>query len=264
MWPQLVDICNLDNSNFLPPDIAKIVLILLAIRKNTFKNSPQRFAEDYISYESEFNEDPTQYYPMHKLLTFPKLYNVSNKNDEDFCEKKFPSHHDFADGIFSIGCACELSITYSFELMLGHESPRHFFKFLMNRKVNFKKLDGVVFDFACGLQRYALNREPENFQYLRFLVDGCHFQGQKKLRKPDSRSGRSGHLGCSSGYNWSLYKQHSSVAEVGARGNSQGREQMHAVLDKLGRSLRQKNYYNFMHYMKTFFSIRNLMIMKKL
>ena len=43
---------------------------------------------------------------------------MSNKNDEDFCEKKFPSHHDFADGLFSIGCACELSITYGFELML--------------------------------------------------------------------------------------------------------------------------------------------------
>ena len=102
LWPQLVDICNLENSNFLPRDIAKIVLILLAIRNNTFKNSPQRFAEDYIRYESEFNEDPTQYYPMHKLLTFPKLYNIANKNDEDFCEKKFPSHHDFADGILSI------------------------------------------------------------------------------------------------------------------------------------------------------------------
>ena len=69
---------------------------------------------------------------------------------------------------------------------------------------------------------------------------------------------------CSSGYSWSLYKENSRVAEEGARGNSQGREQMHAILDKLGRSLRQKNYYNFMHYMKTFFSIRNLMIMKKL
>ena len=65
LWPQLEDICNLENSNFLPRDIAKIVLILLAIRKNTFKNSPQRFAEDYIRYESEFNEDATQYYPMH-------------------------------------------------------------------------------------------------------------------------------------------------------------------------------------------------------
>ena len=135
----------------MPRNIAKIVLILLAIRKNTFKNSPQRFAEEYIRYESEFNEDPTQYYPMHKLLTFPKLYNVANKNDEDFCEKKFPSHHDFADGIFSIGCACELSITYGFELMLGHESPRHFFKFLMNRKINIKKLDVVIFYFACGV-----------------------------------------------------------------------------------------------------------------
>ena len=27
--------------------------------------------------------------------------------------------------------------------------------------------------------------------------------------------------------------------------NSQSREQMHSVLDRLGRSLKQKNYYNF-------------------
>ena len=264
LWPQLINICEHEESNFLPHDVSKIVLGLLTVRKNTFRNAPQRFSEDYIKYENEFNEDPTQYYPMHKLLTFPKLYNVTRKNDEDFCEKKFPSHHDFADGIFSIGCACELSITYGFELMLGHESPRHFFKFLMNRKVNFKKLEGVIFDFACGLQRYALNREPENFEFVRFLVDGCHFQGQKKLKRPDSRSGKSGHLGCSTGYNWSLYKQYSKVSEDGARGNSQGREQMHSILDKLGRSLRQKNYSNFMHYMRVFFCIRNLMIMKKL
>ena len=263
-WPQIINICDFEKSNFLPHDVSKIVLALITVRKNTFRNAPQRFSEDYLKYESEFQEDQTQYYPMHKLLTYPKLYNVAKKNDEDFCEKKFPAHHDFADGIFSIGCACALSITYGFELMLGHESPRHFFKFLMNRKVNFKKLDGVIFYFACGLQRYALNREPENFEYVRFLVDGCHFQGQKKLRRPDSRSGKSGHLGCSTGYNWSVYKQYSRVTEDGGRGNSQGREQMHSILDKLGRSLRQKNYDNFMHYMITFFSIRNLMIMQKL
>ena len=62
------------------------------------KNSPQRFAEDYITYESEFYEDPTQYYPIHKLLTFPKLYNVTNKNDEAFCKKKFPFTNITGDG----------------------------------------------------------------------------------------------------------------------------------------------------------------------
>ena len=46
--------------------------------------------------------------------------------------------------------------------------------------------------------------------------------------------------------------------------NSQGREQMHAVLDKLAKSLRQKNYHNFMRHMMAFFAVRNLMIMNKL
>ena len=46
--------------------------------------------------------------------------------------------------------------------------------------------------------------------------------------------------------------------------NSKGREQMHSILDKLAKSLRQKNYHNFMQYMIAFFAIRNLMIMKKL
>ena len=119
---------------------------------------------------------------MHGLKTYPKLYNVSKKIDQKFCEKNLPQHHDFADGIFSIGCSCKLSITYGFEIMMAHESARHFFKFLMNRKLNLKNLEGVIFDFACGLNRYALNREPVDFEHMRFLVDGSHWQGQKKLK----------------------------------------------------------------------------------
>ena len=33
----------------------------------------------------------------------------------------------------------------------------------------------------------------------------CYYQGQKKLKQPD-RSGRGGHIGCSDGYNYNLYK----------------------------------------------------------
>ena len=66
--------------------------------------------------------------------------------------------------------------------MMAHESARHFFKFLMNRKINFKNLEGVIFDFACGLHCYALNREPLDFEYLRFLVDDSHWQNQKMVK----------------------------------------------------------------------------------
>ena len=111
--------------------------------------------------------------------------------------------------------------------------------------------------------RYVLNREPEEFEHVRFLVDGSHYQGMKKLKKKDSRAGKKGHLGCNSAYNFNLYKEFTKTSVDGAK-NSQGREQMHSILDKLAKSLRQKNYHNFMRYMIAFFAIRNLMIMKKL
>ena len=40
--------------------------------------------------------------------------------------------------------------------------------------------------------RYVLNREPEEFEHVRFLVDGSHYQGMKKLKKKDSRAGKKG------------------------------------------------------------------------
>ena len=62
------------------------------------------------------------------------------------------------------------------------------------------------------------------------------------------------------GYNFNIYKQYVSNTFDGAK-NSQSREQMHSVLDKLGPSLRQKNYFNFCRYVNTFFAIRNMIVM---
>ena len=126
-----------------------------------------------------------------------------------------------------------------------------------------KNLEGVIFDFACNLHRYALNREPLDFKNIRFLVDGSHWQGQKKKKKSDKRSGKKGHLGCSSEYNFNDYKVYTKV-DIDRAKNSQGREQMQSILDKLGKSLRQKNYFNFLRYMIAFFARRNLMIMDRI
>ena len=95
---------------------------------------------------------------------------------------------------------------------------------------------------------------------MQFLVDGCHFKGQKRLKKGSKKDvGAKGHLGCSASYNWMEYKPYQTTAL-----NSQSREQMHSVLKKLSPSLRQMNYYNFMRTMICFFSIRNLIIKGKL
>ena len=81
---------------------------------------------------------------------------------------------------------------------------------------------------------------------------------RKKKKKADG-SGKGGHLGCSSGYNFNEYKKHLDITV-----NSQGREQINSIIEKCTASLRQKNYFNFMRYMKAFFAIRNLMSMKRI
>ena len=56
----------------------------------------------------------------------------------------------------------------------------------MCRDLDMQKLKRVFFDHSCGLDQYILNREPLEFEFLRCLVDGSHWSGQKKMRKPDS------------------------------------------------------------------------------
>ena len=129
-------------------------------------------------------------------------------------------------------------------------------------RASMKNLEGVIFDFACNLHRYALNREPMDFVNIHFLVDGSHWPWQKK-KETDKRSGKKGHLGCSSGYNFNDCKEYIKVDIDGAK-NTQGRKQMHCILHKLGKSLRQKNYFNFMRYIMAFLPIRNLLIMDKI
>ena len=140
--------------------------------------------------------------------------------------------------------------------MTKPESARHFFRFLMCRRINFENLEGIIEDFACGLHPYFLNREPNEAKYLRFLVDGAHWNGQRKLKKAD-KSGGGGHLGCSSSYNSSEYQNDLNI-------NTQGREQTNALIEKCAQTLRQKNYFNFMRYMKFFFAIRNLIATKRI
>ena len=109
-----------------------------------------------------------------------------------------------------------------------------------------------------------LNREPQQFETVRYLVDGSHWTSKKKFKRGQKLSPKSGgHLGCSSGYNFNIYKEFTSEFVDGAK-NSQGREQMHSTLSKLAKSLRQMSYVNFMYHMITFFAINNMHRMGKI
>ena len=159
-----------------PDELSEIVKKLILIRRNTFLTATVRSDTDYIQWEDTTKEHNTMYYPNWPIWRYPKKYEVRNVTDCDFCEKDFNKHTDFSYGVFSVGCLCPLNITYGFELMLCKESAHNIFRLLMCRDINLHELQGVVFDFACGLDQYILNREPLEFQYLQLLVDGAHWQ----------------------------------------------------------------------------------------
>ena len=249
-----MSICKHENSNdFLPQDVAKLVVQLLDIRRDTFLRATQRYVEDYIKWDKGNTDHSTQMYPTFEILNYPNKYSVSGNVDDDLCNKQFSNHSNFSYGIFSAGCACKYMVTYGFELMLNRESAHNLFRLLQCRDVDLNTLEGVIFDFACNLHRYVLNREAKMFEFTRFLVDGAHWHGHRKMKKP-SKNEKSGHSACSEGYNYNNYKKF--VDEGGM--NSQTREIMHSQLDKCATSLRAKSYSDFMSWMTLFFAIRNL------
>ena len=134
---------------------------------------------------------------------------------------------------------------------LLQESPKNLFRLLMCRDLEFSRLRGIIFDHACGLNQYIMNREPQRFQYLRTLVDGVHFRGHKKTKKGTSKKG--GHSGCSNGFNSMEYKKYWKSGYY-----TQGREQIHSQIDALTPSFRQMSYQSYMVMLRTFFALNNL------
>ena len=97
-----------------------------------------------------------------------------------------------------------------------------------------------------------MTRDAKMLEYKKVLVDGCHWNAQNKNKKSKS-NGKGGHLGCSDSFNWNLYKKHTKE-----KVNSQGREQLHSLIEKCATSLRLMSYQHFMTHMKVFFACTNL------
>ena len=75
-----------------------------------------------------------------------------------------------------------------------------------------------------------------------------------KMKWPDKNDkGKNGHMSCSEGYNFNIYKD-----KINFKVNSQSREQMHAKLDKCCLSLKTKTYHDFFSWMTAYFAINNL------
>lgn len=115
-----------------------------------------------------------------------------------------------------VGCLWHVG----FHLMLKSESPRNIFRIWMAQKWNRNKLRGLIYDHACGAHRYFLNWEPNNFKNFYFIVDSCHYQGQRRMKKANPSTKKSSHLGCSESYSFHTAAQRWSSPFPGKRANA--------------------------------------------
>ena len=109
--------------------------------------------------------------------------------EEEPCRKESQRHKILLPGLFTAFCPNKICLGFS--LMLDPESPKKAFVLLLQRFS--KDLDNitVVYDNACNLHQYVLNREPARFRHTQFRVDRLH--------------SKKGHLRCSKGYDLNTY-----------------------------------------------------------
>jgi hypothetical protein len=96
------------------------------------------------------------------------------------------------------------------------------FSFLLTRFSTAPRV--VVYDFACALQDYCLNREPDFFKHTRFVVDRFHWRNHKS---------------CARSYDMSLYEDLLGL-------NSQIAEQCNSALRRVKASITQMRQQSFM------------------
>ena len=237
IWHHIFEILKIERTKWLPGDLQQIFLKIIKIRRNIFRKSAKRYTSDYVRWPAGKGEHPLMFYPNWPIIYYPKKYIIGNTAEEDLCRKQFNNHKAFTAGFFSVGCYCFKNITHGFELLKKKESEHNLFRVLQCRNINHDRVEGIVYDNACNFNSYIMNREPRTYEYLRTLVDGCHWLN---------------HNGCSEGFNSKNYKD--SIPTL----NSQGREQIHSVIEKLSPSFRNMNEFSYMTMLRVFFGINNL------
>lgn len=111
----------------------------------------------------------------------------------------------------------------------------------------------IIYDNACNLHSYCLNREPTFFKNTWFLVDRFHWRNHKgmaflyiNLHAVLFLS----YIACSTGYNMSAYKQFSSI-------NSEVVEQSNSLIKRIKGSVSYMTAQNFITHVKLFFWYHN-------
>lgn len=126
------------------------------------------------------------------------------------CSKEKYRHRRLTPGLFFVYCL-DCNNCVGFVAMPDAESPRTLFEVIYVHWPTQPEV--VVYDNSCHAMTYALNREPEWFKSVVWIIDATHFPG---------------HTGCAHSFN---IKRHPTLAKL----NSQICEQrvsMHAAMSQ--------------------------------
>ncbi|KAL3868428.1 hypothetical protein ACJMK2_041236 [Sinanodonta woodiana] len=181
------------------------------------------------------------------LAFFPQLPQIRKRGTfvadkkgltlKDICAKFSKGHPHLLPGVFTL--FCPHGICYGFQVMKVHESPDVPFTLLRTRFRKAPKL--VVYDNACSLHVYSLNRDPVFFKDTSFRVDSLHFRN---------------HTACGPSYELKAYPQFSKL-------NSQVVEQSNSRLQRLKGSLSYMTQNNFMKHCKFYLWGQNQDVLSK-
>lgn len=123
-------------------------------------------------------------------------------------------------GVFTI--FCQHGVCLAFFILPTAESRSHAYSYIIKHFATAP--DVIVYDFACALEEYFLNRSPAYVKHTRFLIDRMHAVN---------------HISCGPGYQMSLYPQYDGI-------NSQAAEQCNSTLSSVAGSASCMTQVNFM------------------
>lgn len=173
--PLLFDTVSFMEGDLIPDALCSLVKDLLRIAKAPFNVDPV----------PETPEEDTNH--VQHLEYFPCLPVVRGRGNYCFdtasslaniCTKRSKRHPSLLPGIFLLHC--QHGITYGFSVMHSNESPNTPFTVFRMRFRKAPRL--IVYDNACNLHSYSLNRDPVFFKNSQFLVDRLHWRDHTGIK----------------------------------------------------------------------------------
>ncbi|XP_065056806.1 uncharacterized protein LOC135685015 [Rhopilema esculentum] len=219
--------------NNKPPDMLKPVLIKMMEKAVKPFQTRVEWESLNISQDSSA-KTPYSYWPALPQLRRRGVYETDKRKSKtrgEQCTKLALGHSFLLPGIFTLFCKHE--ICYGFQVMLSSESPNVPFEVIFTR---FEEAPlHCIYDNACNLHDFVLNRQPSFFAKTKFFVDKFHWPG---------------HTGCSIGYKLENYPHLNKI-------NDQINEQTNACLKRIKPQLSYMTSHNFMKHCSFFLWFRN-------